>query len=68
MFYAITSFLLWGLFPLYFKLLQDVPSFDIVVQRIFWSLLFLMGVLVWRGQWDWLRQVVRQPKVLQVGS
>jgi len=64
MFYAIVSFLLWGLFPLYFKLLQDVPSFDIVVQRIFWSLLFLMGVLLWRGQWDWLRQVVRQPKVL----
>src|SRR5450830_1986844 len=64
MFYAISCFLLWGLFPLYFKLLQDVPSFYIVVQRIFWSLLFLMGVLFWRGQWDWLRQVVRQPKVL----
>ncbi len=45
MFYAISCFLLWGLFPLYFKLLQDVSSFDIVVQRIFWSLLFLIVVL-----------------------
>ena len=34
------------MFPLYFKLLQDVSSFDIVLQRIFWSLLFLIALLV----------------------
>jgi len=64
MFYAISCFLLWGLFPLYFKLLQDVSSFDIVVQRIFWSLLFLIVVLSWKRQWAWLGEVVRKPRVL----
>ena len=64
MFYAISCFLLWGLFPLYFKLLQDVSSFDIVVQRIFWSLLFLIVVLTWKRQWAWLGDVVRKPRVL----
>lgn len=64
MFYAISCFLLWGLFPLYFKLLQDVSSFDIVVQRIFWSLLFLIVVLTWKRQWAWLGEVVRKPRVL----
>lgn len=64
MFYAISSFLLWGLFPLYFKLLQDVSSFDIVLQRIFWSLLFLAAVLTWRRQWGWLGEVIRKPRVL----
>lgn len=64
MFYAISCFLLWGLFPLYFKLLQDVSSFDIVLQRIFWSLLFLIAVLTWKRQWSWLGDVVRKPVVL----
>jgi len=64
MFYAISCFLLWGLFPLYFKLLQDVSSFDIVVQRIFWSLIFLVVVLSWKRQWAWLAEVVRKPRVL----
>ncbi len=64
MLYAISSFFLWGLFPLYFKLLQGVASFDIVVQRIFWSLIFLVVVLTWRRQWGWLGAVIRQPRVL----
>jgi len=64
MFYAISCFLLWGLFPLYFKLLHDVGSFDIVLQRIFWSLLFLVAVLSWKRQWAWLGEVARKPRVL----
>lgn len=64
MFYAISCFLLWGLFPLYFKLLQDVSSFDIVLQRIVWSLLFLIVVLTWKRQWAWLAEVARKPRVL----
>ena len=64
MLYAISSFVLWGLFPLYFKLLQEVSSFQIVVQRIFWSLIFLALVLTWKRQWAWLGQVLRQPRVL----
>lgn len=64
MLYAISSFLLWGLFPIYFKLLQDINSFEIVMQRIFWSLIFLVLVLSWRRQWAWLGLVIRQPRVL----
>lgn len=64
MFYAISCFLLWGLFPLYFKLLQDISSFDVVVQRVFWTLIFLVAVLSWRRQWAWLPEVARRPRVL----
>ncbi|MFL9923819.1 EamA family transporter RarD [Herbaspirillum lusitanum] len=64
MFYAISCFLLWGLFPLYFKLLQQISSFDIVVHRLFWSFVFLAIVLLWRKQWAWLGQVAKQPRVL----
>lgn len=64
MLYAVACFTLWGLFPLYFKLLRDIPSFDIVVHRLFWSFVFLAGVLLWRRQWAWLRQVAGRPLVL----
>jgi chloramphenicol-sensitive protein RarD len=64
MLYAVACFFLWGLFPLYFKLLKEIPSFDIVIHRLFWSFVFLAGVLAWRRQWGWLRQAARQPRVL----
>jgi len=62
--YAILSFFLWGLFPLYFKMLSEIPSFDIVIHRLFWSCIFLLGVLLWRRQWAWLGKAIRQPHVM----
>ncbi|HZG19983.1 MAG TPA: EamA family transporter RarD [Herbaspirillum sp.] len=64
MLHAVAASVLWGLFPLYFKLLKEVASFDIVVQRLFWSCVFLAGVLAWRRQWRWLGEVARQPRVV----
>jgi chloramphenicol-sensitive protein RarD len=66
MLYAITAFVLWGLFPLYFKLLQNVSAFEVLVERILWTCLFLVIVLTWRRQWQWLTDVVRKPKVILV--
>lgn len=64
MLYAVSASILWGLFPLYFKLLKEIPSFDIVVHRLFWSFVFLAGVLAWRRQWGWLGQAARRPLIL----
>lgn len=61
--YAAAAFLLWGLFPLYFHALQEVPPTQILAHRMLWSLVFLMLVLAWRRQWKWLA-IVRQPRVL----
>lgn len=38
---AIAAFGCWGVFPLYWRLLASVPSFEIVCHRIVWSFLFL---------------------------
>ena len=43
---AIGAYGLWGLFPLYWKLLQDLPAREIVAHRIVWSLVFLALVLL----------------------
>ncbi|HVK93648.1 MAG TPA: EamA family transporter RarD [Noviherbaspirillum sp.] len=62
--YAATAYALWGVFPLYFKSLQEIPPVEILLHRMLWSLAFVVIVLAWRRQWAWLRDVLRQPKVL----
>ena len=62
--YAALAFLWWGLFPLYFRLVTTVPAPQILAHRVVWCLVFLAAVLTGRRQWGWLRQVLRQPRVL----
>jgi chloramphenicol-sensitive protein RarD len=62
---AALAFLCWGLFPLYFHAIDEVPPLQILAHRMIWSLLFLLVVLAVRRQWGWLR-LARQPRVLGV--
>ncbi|WP_344761225.1 EamA family transporter RarD [Actimicrobium antarcticum] len=64
MLFAATAYIIWGLFPLYFKALQAIAPTQILLHRMVWSLLLMLCVLAWRRQWGWLRDVARQPKVL----
>lgn len=59
---AALAFLCWGLFPLYFHAIGDVPPVQILAHRMLWSLLFLVIVLAMRRQWAWL-ELVRKPRV-----
>ena len=61
-FSAALAFLCWGLFPLYFHAISEVPPLQILAHRMLWSLAFLLIVLALRRQWRWLNQV-RQPRV-----
>jgi chloramphenicol-sensitive protein RarD len=60
---AALAFLCWGLFPLYFHAIDEVPPLQILAHRMVWSLLFLVVVLTVRRQWGWLG-LARKPKVL----
>ena len=62
--YAALAFAWWGLFPLYFRLVTKVPAPEILAHRVVWCLLCLAALLTGRRQWGWLRQVLRQPRVL----
>jgi chloramphenicol-sensitive protein RarD len=64
MLYAATAYTLWGLFPIYFKALQNVSPAQILWHRIVWAFVFLLVVLAMRRQWQWIAKVARQPKVL----
>ena len=58
------AFLCWGLFPLYFHALKEVPPLQIMVHRVLWSLLFLAVILTIRHQWKWLSALKSQPRVV----
>ena len=45
--YALISYSIWGVFPLYWKLLLHVPPQQILAHRIVWSLFFLFLILLW---------------------
>ncbi len=62
--YAASAYVLWGLFPLYFRHLATVPAAEVLVHRIVWSLLFVLALLAARRHWGWLVPALRQPKVL----
>ncbi|MDI1243788.1 MAG: EamA family transporter RarD [Rhodoferax sp.] len=62
--YAALAYTAWGLLPIFFKQLGHVNAFEVVMHRMVWSLVFLMGLLVLLRRWAWLREVARQPRVL----
>ncbi len=63
---AVGAYVLWGLFPLYWKALLTVSSMEILGHRIFWSLVFMAGVLSLRRDWSWLRLALRDGRVLRI--
>ena len=63
--YGAMAYLLWGIFPLYFRLLERSGAAEIVVHRILWSLLVCLAVVTATRGWRPLGLVLRSGR--QVG-
>ena len=63
---AALSYALWGLFPLYFHQVAEVPALEIVLHRSVWSLVFVLGLLAVLRRWAWVRVVLKPPRTLGV--
>jgi len=61
---GLTAYVLWGLFPLYFKLLQAIPAIEIVAQRVLWSALLGLVLLQFWKHPGWWRELLAQPRML----
>lgn len=49
--FALAAYLFWGLHPVYWKLLKEVPASEIVAHRIFWSFIFFVIIISIRKNW-----------------
>ncbi len=56
---ALAAYVLWGIFPMYWKLLKNVDSMEVICHRIVWSLLTLIICISLVGQWSEVRAAVR---------
>ena len=59
---AIGAFVLWGVMPLYWHALREVPSMQIVLHRIVWSALLVGAWLLVKHGRHWLRDTLRTPR------
>ncbi|WP_137191851.1 EamA family transporter RarD [Stenotrophomonas rhizophila] len=63
---AITAFTftLWGLVPVYWHLLQAVPSQQIIAHRIIWSTVLVVAWLLLSAGTGWWKQIAAQKRAL----
>lgn len=62
--YALAAYGMWGLFPLYWPLLEPAGAVEILAHRMVWSLAAVLLTLLVLRRWSWLAELVRQPKRL----
>lgn len=58
------SFFIWGLFPLYWRLLSAVPPTQIMAHRIVWCAALAGGFLTLSKGPTWWRAVTEQPRLV----
>jgi len=66
--YGIGAYMLWGLFPLYWKQLHDVPALQVIGHRIGWSFVLLVIYIVITKQWKDFRSVAFAPRTIGIYS
>ena len=62
--YGIVAYGAWGLIPLYFKLVHEVPALEVLAHRVVWSSLFLALLLTLLRRWGALGPTIATRKVL----
>ncbi|QHE51260.1 EamA family transporter RarD [Pontibacillus sp. HMF3514] len=50
--YTAGAYVLWGILPLYWKMVQVVPAAEILAHRIVWSFLFMLGIVFFTKNWS----------------
>jgi len=64
LFQGVGAYTVWGAFGLYFTLLADVPSDEVLAHRVIWCLLIVVGLILLMGKTRSTLALVRQPKIL----
>jgi chloramphenicol-sensitive protein RarD len=63
---AALCYLIWGLVPLYWHQLASVAATELIAHRLVWSLVFVAGLLFWRGGMAELRVALSSGRGLAI--
>ncbi|CAB4847572.1 unannotated protein [freshwater metagenome] len=61
---GVGAYAIWGLFPLFWPLLEPASAIEMVCGRIVWSFPFLVLLLTATRAWPRLRPVLRSPRTM----
>jgi chloramphenicol-sensitive protein RarD len=64
--YAIGAYCAWGLFPIYWKWLHEVPALQLIAHRIAWSFVLLTIILFVTRQWKAFRSAAFSRRVILI--
>ncbi|MEJ2522313.1 MAG: EamA family transporter RarD [Gammaproteobacteria bacterium] len=64
--YAVAAFGFWGLTPIFYKWLSDVPPLEVLCHRVVWSVVFGAAYLWLRKDWSRVAETCRRPRLLGV--
>ncbi|SDL32385.1 chloramphenicol-sensitive protein RarD [Maridesulfovibrio ferrireducens] len=61
--FAVAAFIMWGLLPIYWKTLKEVPPLEVLCHRVVWSFFFLAVVLSLKKRWVEVITALQDKKV-----
>jgi chloramphenicol-sensitive protein RarD len=64
--FAFGAYFIWGLFPIYWKWLKQVPALELLSHRIIWSFIFLLVFILASRKWNDFRTLIRDRKVIGI--
>ena len=67
-YFALSAYVFWGMAPIYFKWVDHVSAPEILIQRIIWSVVLLLGILAYTGQLSALRTPVKRLALVFVSA
>jgi chloramphenicol-sensitive protein RarD len=62
--FAVGAYSIWGLAPIYWKLVAEVPATQLLAHRILWSVLMLVVLIAVQRRWLELARVFRSARVV----
>jgi len=63
---GIGAYILWGLFPIYWRVLEQDPAIEILAHRMVWSLIFMAALLTVQKDWRWLKEVFHNRRTVLI--
>lgn len=62
--FALAAYTFWGIAPIYFKLVKQVPPFEILAHRIIWAFVLVLILIIAMRRMDRILPIVRSPKLI----
>ncbi|MGA1335481.1 MAG: EamA family transporter RarD, partial [Candidatus Nanopelagicaceae bacterium] len=64
--FGVSAYIIWGLLPLYWKLVEEAGAYEILAHRGIWSLLICLSLLALRKQLKSAYKMVRSSRTLSL--